>query len=203
MFPVLLSVVVISFSGALMPGPTFAVTLAKSYRSPLAGTMVALGHAVIELPVILLVYFGLGQFFQDSLFKLVLSLAGGGMIIWMGINMYRVRSRVVREGQDIPQSAFRAGVMTTGFNPFFLLWWATVGAALVIRIAPYGLAGLAAFSLSHWLVDLAWLSFISVLVFRTHHLLSHRFQEGAFIACSLLLVGFGLWFIISGVQTIF
>jgi len=49
MLPVLASVVVISFSGVMMPGPMFAVTLTKSYRSPWAGTMIALGHAVIEV----------------------------------------------------------------------------------------------------------------------------------------------------------
>jgi len=46
MLPILLGVIVISFSGVMMPGPMFAVTLAKSYKSPWAGTQIALGHAV-------------------------------------------------------------------------------------------------------------------------------------------------------------
>ena len=55
MLPILLSVVVISFSGVMMPGPMFAVALAKSYKSPFAGVQIALGHAVIEVPLILLI----------------------------------------------------------------------------------------------------------------------------------------------------
>ena len=67
------TVVVTSLSGVMMPGPMFTMTLAKSYKSPWAGVHVSLGHAVIEVPLILLVYFGLGRFFENSIVQLVLS----------------------------------------------------------------------------------------------------------------------------------
>ena len=57
MLPFLLSVVVISLSGVMMPGPLFAVTVAKSYKSQLAGMQIALGHALVEIPLILFIYF--------------------------------------------------------------------------------------------------------------------------------------------------
>ncbi len=60
--PFLLSLVGISLSGVMMPGPMFAVTLAKSYKSQLAGTQIALGHAIVEIPLMLLIYFGFGRF---------------------------------------------------------------------------------------------------------------------------------------------
>ncbi len=81
MLPILLSVAVISFSGVMMPGPMLAVTLAKSYRSPWTGTWLSIGHAVIEVPLILLIYFGFAQFFQVTVVRLALSVAGSGMII--------------------------------------------------------------------------------------------------------------------------
>ena len=49
MLPILLSIVVISFSGVMMPGLMFAVTLTKGYKSPWAGTQISPGHAVIEV----------------------------------------------------------------------------------------------------------------------------------------------------------
>ncbi len=202
MLPILLSVVVISFSGVMMPGPMFAVTLAKSYKSPWAGTRISLGHAVIEVPLILLIYFGFAQFFQNSVVQLVLSILGGGMIIWLGISMFRARAEVVKGSKDLPYSAFTAGILTSGLNPFFLLWWATIGSLLIMRFLEFGTTGLIVFIVVHWLVDLLWLSFISVLVYRTHSLWGRKFQEGLFIACSLLLVGFGGWFLVSGVQTV-
>ena len=202
MLPILLSVVVISLSGVMMPGPMFAMTLAKSYRSPWAGAQVSLGHAVIEVPLILLIYFGFARFFENEIFQLVLSILGGGMIVWLGISMFRARAEVVRGGKDLPYSAFTAGVLTSGLNPFFLLWWATIGSLLIMKFLDFGIMGLAVFIVVHWLVDLVWLSFVSVTVYKTHSLWGRKLQEGLFIACSLLLVGFGGWFLISGVQSV-
>ena len=202
MLPILLSVVVISFSGVMMPGPMFAVTLAKSYRSPWAGTKMSLGHAVIEVPLILLIYFGFAQFFQNSIVQLILSVVGGGMIIWLGISMFRARTEVVRKGKDLPYNAFTAGIFASAFNPFFLLWWATIGSMLIMRILDFGAIGLVAFIMVHWLCDLTWLTLISVVIYRTHSLWGLKLQEWIFIACSLLLVGFGLWFLVSGIQLV-
>ena len=202
MLPILFSVIVISFSGVMMPGPMFAVTLAKSYKSPLAGTQIALGHAVIEVPLILLIYFGFAQFFENSIVRLVLSVLGGGMIIWLGISMFRARVEVVQKGKDLPYNSFTAGILTSVFNPFFLLWWATIGSMLIMRILDFGTIGLIIFIIVHWLCDLVWLSLVSVVIYRTHALWGRKIQEWLFIACSLLLVGFGLWFLISGIQLV-
>jgi len=180
----------------------FSVTLAKSYRSQWAGTQISLGHAVIEVPLILLIYFGFAQFFQNIIVQLVLSILGGGMIIWLGISMFRARTAVVHQGKDLPYNAFSAGIITSVFNPFFLVWWATIGSMLIMRILEFGTAGLIIFVIVHWLCDLVWLSFISVVIYRTHSLWGRKLQEWLFIACSLLLVGFGLWFLISGIQLV-
>jgi len=202
MLPVLASVIVISFSGVMMPGPMFAVTLAKSYKSPWAGTYISLGHAVIEVPLILLIYFGFAQFFQNSVVQLVLSVVGGGMIVWMGISMFRARIEVAQGGKDLRYGAFVAGIFTSGLNPFFLLWWATIGSMLIMKFFDFGTTGLIIFIVVHWLCDLLWLSFVSVTVYKTHSLWGHRFQEWVFIVCSLLLIGFGVWFMVSGIQKV-
>src|SRR5512137_2295700 len=110
MLPALGTVIVTSLSGVMMPGPMFAVTIAKSMKSPWAGVLVALGHAVIEVPLIILVYFGLANFFQNEIFKLVLSLLGGGMIVWMGYDMFRARRKLAKEGKDTSYNAFVAGI---------------------------------------------------------------------------------------------
>lgn len=197
MLPILVSVIVISFSGVMMPGPMFAVTLAKSYKSPWAGVWVSLGHAVIEVPLILLIYFGFAQFFQNDIVRLVLSIAGSGMIIWLGISMFRARAEVVRKGKDLSYNAFTAGILTSGFNPFFLVWWATIGSMLIMRILEFGTIGLIIFTIVHWLCDLVWLTIVSNVIYRTHSFWGQRLQEWLFIACSLLLVGFGVWFLVS------
>ena len=42
------SVVLISLSGVLMPGPLFAVTLKKAAKSKTAGALIAVGHGIVE-----------------------------------------------------------------------------------------------------------------------------------------------------------
>ena len=202
MLPILLSVVVISSSGVLMPGPMFAVTLAKGYRSMWAGAQISLGHAVIEVTLILLIYFGFAQFFQNTAVQLVLSILGGGMIIWLGVNMFRARAEVVQKGKDLPYNAFVAGIITSGLNPLFLVWWATIGSMLVMKFLDFGTTGLILLIVVHWLCDLFWHSFLSILVYRTRSLWRREFQEWLFIACSLLLIGFGGWFLVSGIQLV-
>ena len=196
----LLSVVAISLSGVMMPGPVFAVTIAKSYKSQFAGIQIALGHALVEIPLMLLIYFGFARFFRQELVQIILSLLGGAMLIWLGIGMFRAKTRVIEIGKDLPYNSVVAGIITSAFNPFFILWWATVGSKLIMDSLDFGVTGFALFIPTHWLCDLVWLSFVSILVHRTQSLWGRKLQQGLFIACSLLLIGFGVWFLISGIQ---
>jgi len=200
MLTLLLSVVVISASGVMQPGIMLAIAIAKSYRSPWAGALMALGHAVIEVPLILLIYFGFAQFFENQIVQVVLSLVGGGMIIWLGIHMFRARTAITQKGKDLPYNAFVAGILTSLLNPFFWVWWAAIGSMLVMKFLDFGTTGLVLLIIVHWLFDLVWLAFISVLVYKTHSLWGRKVHEGIFIGCSLLLVGFGVWYMVSGIQ---
>lgn len=200
MWPLITLVIGVSFSGVIAPGPFFAVTLAKSFKSPWAGTLMSLGHAMVEVPLILLIYFGFARFFQHHTVQIVLSLAGGAMILWLGISMFLDRTRVVKEGKDLPYPAFVAGIVMSAMNPFFLLWWATVGSLLVMQFLDFGARGLTILVAVHWTCDLIWLSFVSVFIHRTHHFLGVRFQEWLFIATALFLAGFGIYYIVSGIQ---
>ena len=194
------SVAVISLSGVMMPGPVFAVTIARSYKSQFAGIRVAVGHALIEIPLILLIYYGFASFFQDALVQKVLSLVGGAVLVWMGIRMLRARGRTIEKGKDLPRNSIFAGATTTALNPYFILWWATVGSMLIMKSLSFGLTGLILFAVVHLLCDFGWLAFVSVLVHRTKSLWGGRVQQGLLIASSLLLIGFGGWFLSSGFQ---
>lgn len=202
MLALLASVFVISLSGALMPGPMFATVLAKSYKSPWAGAQASMGHAVVEVPLILLIYFGAAAFFDQAAVRFILGVAGGGMVVWMGVGMFRARKSIASGQKDTRYNAFTAGIMLSAGNPFFILWWATVGALLVLQAAEFGSGGLWALILTHWSTDLVWLSIVSGLVYKTHRLWAPAFQTAVFTLCSLLLIGFGGWFIVSGLQAV-
>ncbi len=194
------TVIITSLSGVMAPGPMFTVTLAKSLKSPWAGVHVSLGHAVIEVPLILLIYFGLAQFFENITVQLVLGVLGGGMIVWMSVSLFRARMEIAREGKDTTYSAFMAGIFMSGLNPFFLVWWVTVGSLLLMNfLSAVGTWGLPLFIVVHWLCDLVWLSLVSFTVYRTHSFWGARVQEWVFIVLSLALLYFGVWFIVKGV----
>jgi len=193
---------VISLSGVMMPGLMFGVTLTKSLKSPWAGAQIALGHAVIEIPLILLIYVGFARFSPNDVVQLVLSILGGGMIIALGIGMFHARAELVQKGKDLPYNAVIAGIFTSVLNPLFWLWWMTIGTMLVMKFLDFGTTGLIAFTVVHWLCDLIWFSFVSILVYKTQSLWGHKFQERLFITSSLLLIGFGGWFLISGLYIV-
>jgi threonine/homoserine/homoserine lactone efflux protein len=198
------TVIITSLSGVMMPGPMFTVTLAKSLKSPWAGVMVSLGHAVVEVPVIVLVYFGVARFLQHDLVQLVLSVAGGGMIVWMGVGLFRARRELSAQGKDTSYSAFTAGILMSGLNPFFLVWWVTVGGLLLVTfLNSVGTWGLPLFVVVHWLCDLVWLAMVSFTIYRTHSFWGPRVQEIVFVILSAFLGYFGGVFIVQGIDNYF
>ncbi|MBM3142021.1 MAG: lysine transporter LysE [Chloroflexi bacterium] len=193
----LLSAAGISLSGVMLPGPLTAATIAKGYREQNAGIFIALGHAVIELPLMALIYFGFAHFFASPEAKKVIGLAGGLMLIAMGSMVLRNIRKTLGEAADLPYNSLVTGIMMTGANPYFFLWWATIGIALIATAAEFGIWGLVVFAVVHWSCDLVWEQFISMSVFRTKHLWTQKVQRIVFGVCALVLVGFGVWFCVS------
>ena len=58
----LLKPVVVSLSGVMAPGPVTAATFVAGSRRRHAGLWIALGHAVVEVPLMLLLAAGMGEF---------------------------------------------------------------------------------------------------------------------------------------------
>ena len=198
MITFLLSVAGISLSGVMLPGPLTAATIAKGYRDKNAGAMIALGHAIVELPIMLLVYFGFAQFFDIPQVKIAIGIAGGLMLIFMGLMVFRAMKRKSDMMADVPYNSLATGIVMTAANPYFLLWWATIGIALIASAAEYGLLGLLLLGLVHWTCDAAWEIFISTSVFKTKHLWNARIQRTVSMVCALVLIGFGIRFLLSG-----
>jgi len=194
----LLSAAFISLTGVMSPGPVFAVTIAKGYRDRIAGALIAFGHGVIEFPLMGLIYLGFSWFFAFRETKTVIGFLGGLMLVYMGVDMLKSR-RKNENGivEDVKHGSLGAGIITTLANPYFFLWWATVGLALIRNAADFGTIGFLLFAMTHWLCDFFWDLFVSMTVFKSRHLWSKKVQEIVLGFCSIVLVGFGAWFIVS------
>ncbi len=196
----LLGVVAISMSGVLAPGPITALTLGKAARSPHVGGVIALGHGVVELPLMVAVWLGVSSLQENVWLRAGIGLLGGALLLVMAVGMLRSATSAKAEATAAATSAFAAGALLTAANPYFLLWWMTVGAQLILRAVGFGLLGFTAFAVAHWLCDLAWLWLLSAAAYKGGQFFGGRFQKATFIICGVFLVLVGGKFVVDAVR---
>jgi threonine/homoserine/homoserine lactone efflux protein len=182
--------IVISLSGVLAPGPITAVAIGHGSRSLRAGPLVAIGHGIVEFPVVAAVSLGVGQLLETRSIQAAIGAAGAAMLAIMGVGMFRSASRRSDVTAAPDRSPLAAGVLLSLANPYFLIWWATIGAALIARSLAFGLAGLAAFGVAHWLCDFLWCSALSTLSFRGSRFFGGKMQRAVFMICGAALLVF-------------
>ncbi len=184
--------IVISLSGVMMPGPVTAGAIAKGAEDKKAGIKIALGHGLVEFPIIAIVALGL-TFITAWEVKATIGVVGGLLLIYMGAQLFKP---VEDEAKRFPYSPATVGFITSAANPYFFIWWATVGAALISRALEFGILLLILLAVIHWSCDLVWYSFLS---FSSHSTLDHweKHSRKVFAACGLLMAVFGVWFIVS------
>jgi len=192
-----LSAAGISLTGVMFPGPVTAVTVAKGYSHKHAGASIAVGHAVVEIPLISAIYLGLSHFMNSARVMDIIYVVGGLMLFYLGFRMFRNIGDRPGEIGGLPGNSVVAGIVITGTNSAFYMWWVTLGVALVVGAAKYGLAGLLLFAAVHGLCDLAWLEVLSVSTFKSRNWWTYGVQRVVFRLCALVLVGFGMWFLVS------
>jgi threonine/homoserine/homoserine lactone efflux protein len=203
----ILKSVAVSLTGVLAPGAMTAATIAHGTRTRWAGLQMALGHGLVEIPLIGLLLVGLHMVFQMPFVQIAIGLLGGAFILWMGCGM--LRQSPPETAVPVPagtRSIFLTGIVLSAANPYFLLWWATVGLNLAIDARQLGLWALVLFAVIHWTCDLVWLTILSWGAFytrKTAGLLGHRIQHGILIVCGGALLFFGGKFIFGALQNAF
>lgn len=191
----LLTIVGISLSGVMAPGPITVATLAAAARRRHAGAWICAGHVAVELPLILVLAGGLGAMLASPGVRAAIGLVGGLVLAWMGTQLLL---DLRRADEAPPPGADRhpiwIGVALSGANPYFLLWWATVGLALTSQALELGIAALVLFALLHWVCDLVWLEVLS-LVGHKGATLGRRTRTAISLVCAAMLLGFGAMFV--------
>lgn len=198
----LFEVVGVSASGVFAPGPLFIANLIHGARQGAkAGLKVAYGHTAVELPLIVLLAVGVVSTFAflDS-FLDAISLVGGVAIL--GFAGYQILS--LRKNKDNPTLAgskhgpFVSGIALTALNPFFLIWWFTVGLKIIADSQTFGvLAGIAFVFGFHIWMDFAWLIGTAYFSSKGSSLLKSKYYVVLVLSLTGVLVYFGLSFIIS------
>ena len=189
----LASVAVISLSGVLMPGPLFAVTLKKAAKSKIAGALIAVGHGIVEFPLMFLIFFLLSQFQIPGIIQIAVGLIGGFLMVLMGIQTFRNRHKTENAPVALKRDSVFAGVYTTAVNAGFVLWWLTIGTTLILNAQIFGLIGFSIFAGVHWLIDFSWYTVVALVIFKSQQFWNDRVRMGITFFCVTVFIGFGLF----------
>ncbi len=206
MIDVILSVIVISLSGALSPGPlTTTAMLEGLWGGRKNGLIMAIGHTLVELPYVI----GLAILVDTIKSILETQIIKATMISLSSIFIFYFAYLSIRDGLKKPvptqtnnqnlviKSPLLAGIILTGLNPYFLLWWVTVGLPILTITLSYGLLGIALVYIAHVWLDYAWLTFIAGLGEYGSKLLSDWKYRALLIGIGITLIFFGVSLIAS------
>jgi threonine/homoserine/homoserine lactone efflux protein len=190
----LASVLLISLSGVLMPGPLFAVTIKKAATSKISGALIAVGHGIVEFPLMFLIFFVLSEVEVPTIAQVAVGLVGGALMVFMGIQTYRNRHKEENATVSPKRDSVFAGVYTTAANAGFILWWLTIGTTLILNAKLFGLVGFSIFAGVHWFTDFAWYTIAAFLIFKSQRFWNDRVRMGITVFCIVVFIGFGLYF---------
>ncbi len=201
---------ILGLSGALMPGPLLAVAVRDSARRGfIAAPLLIVGHGILEAAMVALILLGFAEFLNGKTATAVISLVGGAMLLWMAVGMAREARTLAAPGAQLcagdgieaaragaggPARSVIDGIVVSVSNPYWTIWWATVGLGCLVVSRPLGAAGIAAFYAGHILSDFAWYMFVGAAVSMGRTRLSDRLYRGIVGCCAVFLVFFGLYF---------
>lgn len=193
----------IGLTGALAPGPTLIATIDASIKGGWTmGPRLTLGHIAVEILMVVLILAGLFVVIGGYSW-LIAGIGGTALIVFGMITLLESRhaQTVLAKGTSINERTtarpFVAGVVTSISNPYFWLWWFTVGSALMISVYAGGLGTALAFIVGHWTADLGWFTFVSVSIHQGRFFLREREYRWTLAACGIFLVFFGIYYIIT------
>jgi threonine/homoserine/homoserine lactone efflux protein len=198
---------VIALSGALMPGPLFATTItASAERGIIAGPALILGHAILELAMMAALLFGLAPLLTKDMVFAFIALFGAAVLLWMSFCMIKTLPQLsvdweAKASSNSGNLVFQGIVMSIS-NPYWAIWWATIGLGYILYCRTLGLPGLAVFFAGHIMGDLSWYSIVALIVAKGRHLLTVRVYRGLIGGCAAFIVCFAFYFIYSGISRI-
>jgi threonine/homoserine/homoserine lactone efflux protein len=186
----------LGLTGALAPGPTFVATVNASIAGGwMTGPKVTLGHMLAEFAIFILIVFGLAAVALP--YTPVITVIGGIALVVFGALTLSGSRRVSIQNtpSGIVTNPYLTGLVTSLANPYFWLWWLSIGSAMVIAGLQGGLVLAGIFMVGHWCADLGWYTLVSYGVSRGTVFLSDRTYRVIMALCGIFLLVFGAYYL--------
>lgn len=200
----------VGLSGAMSPGSYLTVTIARTMqRGPVSAALMLVGHALLEATLLVGFAFGLQHLLRLPTVTLMLSVIGGGVLLWMGYGLLSgaIRGTITADLETAeeaglsrhPLGAVAQGAIVSLSNPYWTLWWATIGVKLAADGLAIGPLGVFAFFVGHQLADISWYAFVIIAVHRGKEVLTPHVYRVIMGVLAVLLLYIGARFALQAV----
>jgi threonine/homoserine/homoserine lactone efflux protein len=206
---IFLSSLMVAFSGAIMPGPLLIVTIAQTAKKGIwSAIFLTIGHAILEATLIAGLVLGLIKLVQKEIIFIIVGLAGGAMLIWMGTMLAKSalsRKDIAFLSEDKNRSRsspLLSGILVSLSNPYWILWWLTIGLAYLIAAIKFGIAGIILFFTGHILADFIWYGFVGFAIVTGRKFFNQMVFKVIFGICGAFLLFWGGKFMFDAIRAI-
>jgi len=201
---IFLSSFIIAFSGALVPGPLLSYTITKSLEKGWkAGPMIIIGHAILEILILIVLILGLSPFLNNNLVIGIISIIGMIILLFIALDMILT---VIKKKIDFNQTKsllsnnlIISGILMSISNPFWFIWWVTIGINYITLSIKYKFLGIGVFFVGHILADFLWYSIVSFSIYKSKKFINLRLYKIIMLLCAILIIVFSLWFGYNGI----
>ena len=201
----LATVILVSVSGVLGPGPLFlASTLRATRIGTRSGLQCAIGHTIVEAPLVFGLSLGLSTLLSPTSVRII-AIIGGSALLVFAASQFVQASRNIELHMNLPsfwqkQPGVILGVIFTALNPFFIIWWLTVGSVMISQALLLGaFGGVALMFGAHIWMDFAWLGGTAAVAGRGRLLLGRWFRW-VLVVFGVAMAYFGVAFLLSAVN---
>jgi threonine/homoserine/homoserine lactone efflux protein len=196
------TVILLSTSGALAPGPLFFVTITHGTKTGAkSGLLFSIAHSIIEFTLVMLLAIGLLSVANQPAVKLIVGGAGGIALIIFGSMQIRSSLHEATETNETKKTTkhlLLLGLALTGLNPYFIIWWLTIGANLILLSLEFaGLWGVLFMYVCHVWVDYVWLILVAGFAKKGAKILRKKWYRALIAVFGVILIYFGLSFLID------
>ena len=133
-----------------------------------------------------------------------IALVGGLALIAFGILTIRESksATMASAGDGSHTNPYLAGILTSAANPYFWIWWLSIGSVLIVSGLEAGLIVAAIFMIGHWSADFGWYLLVSSSLERGRSLLSTENYRRILGLCGIFLILFGIYYLGSGIGVV-